>query len=147
MMDLGRRRPLLAPHDVAIAILEKKWTGHIVVLLRHGPQRFSELYQQIPFVSHKVLTEQLRALERDGVLERREMSGGPRQVLYELTAAGKELLPIMDALGQWGRNHAGAMGGDANGGVSPMTRRRSGETQALRLPAGNGPTGHELAGA
>lgn len=146
-MEKGRRGPPLAPHDVAIAILEKKWTAHIVVQLRDGPRRFTELYQHIPFVSHKVLTQQLRALERDRVVERTEHTGGPRHVVYGLTPAGRELLPIIDALGQWGRVHAGTVGADPDGRVSRMTRRRSGETQAPRLLPGNEPPGAELRGA
>lgn len=145
-MDNGRRTSPRAPHDLAIAILEKKWSAQIVVLLRDGPRRFTELYHHIPYVSHKVLIEQLRVLERDHVLERRESAGGPRQVLYELTVAGKELLPIIDALGRWGRTHAETVIPLSDGSVSDMAKPRSGETQTLGLLPGNEPPGAELPG-
>jgi len=146
-MDTGRRRPPLTPHEVAIAILQKKWTPHIVVLLRDGPRRFSDLYHEIPYVSHKVLTQQLRALERDRLIDRRVSIDGPRQVLYELSDSGRSLLPIIDALEDWGRRHSDVTQGTTNDGrVMSASRRRSGETQS-RLLNGSLPSSAELRGA
>jgi DNA-binding HxlR family transcriptional regulator len=146
-MDNGRRRPPLTPHEVAIAILQKKWTPHIVVLLRAGSRRFSDLYHEIPFISHKVLTQQLRALERDQLIVRRVGVEAARQVFYELSDSGLSLLPIIDALEEWGRQHGVAMQNtnDDGGGVRPAPRR-SGETQS-RLLRSNEPPSAELPGA
>ncbi len=140
-----RRQPPLLPHERAIAILQKKWTPHIVRLLRDGPRRFTELYHEIPLVSHKVLTQQLRALERDRLVARHV--DGPRQVLYELSDAGRALLPIIDALDEWGRRHIVLAGGlTAEQRSALAVRRRSGETQT-RLLDGNGLQSAELPGA
>lgn len=95
-----------APLDAAIAILGKKWSSSIVDVLRHGPRRFSDVYQLIPLISHKVLIQQLRALEHDGVIVRLVLVQAPRQVSYELSEAGSALLPIIDALNDWAQVHA-----------------------------------------
>ena len=138
-MDDGRRRPPLASHEVAIAILQKKWTPQIVLLARSGPRRFSDLYHEIPLISHKVLTQQLRALEKDQLIVRRVGVDGPRQVLYELSESGRSLLPIIDALEEWGRHHASVTQRTNDESThARVTRRRSGETQA-RLLDSNGP--------
>lgn len=96
----------MAPHEIAIAILRKKWTLQIVLLLRHGARRFSDLHHASPLISHKLLTQQLRALERDRLALRRATAERPRQVSYELSETGLSLLPLVDALGDWGRHHA-----------------------------------------
>jgi DNA-binding HxlR family transcriptional regulator len=138
-MDDGRRRPPLAPHEVAIAILQKKWTPQIVLLARSGPRRFSDLYHEIPLISHKVLTQQLRALEKDRLIVRRVGVDGPRQVLYELSDSGRSLLPIIDALEEWGSHHANVTQRTSDENARPHApRRRSGETQS-RLLDSNGP--------
>src|SRR5438477_3173859 len=104
-MPHGRRRPEPAPRDLAIAILQKKWAPDILALLREGPRRFTDLYQLIPLVSHKVLIEQLRSLEVDRLIARHVGGDNPRNVLYELSPSGRELLPIIDQLDAWGRDH------------------------------------------
>jgi DNA-binding HxlR family transcriptional regulator len=147
MAERRRQSPPLLPHERTIAILQKKWTPHIVQLLRDGPRRFTELYHEIPLVSHKVLTQQLRALERDRLIVRHVGVEGPRQVLYELSESGRSLLPILDALDQWGRQHFVMPDGMTSERRSAMAaRRRSGETQA-RLLAGNEPPSAGLSGA
>ena len=146
-MDDGRRRPPLTAHEVAIAILQKKWTPHIVLLLRGGARRFSELYHEIPYISHKVLTQRLRALERDRLILRRVGVDGPRQVAYELSDAGLSLLPIIDALDDWGRHQGDVTQRTTREEQTVVAaRRRSGETQS-RLLRGNEPDGAELLGA
>jgi AhpD family alkylhydroperoxidase len=73
-----------APLDAAIAILGKRWSSSIIDVLRHGPRRFSDVYQLIPLISHKVLIQQLRALEHDGLIVRLVVVQAPRQVSLEL---------------------------------------------------------------
>lgn len=147
-MGNGRRRPQRAPHDAAIAILGKKWTSSIVGLLRDGPRRFTDVYQLIPFVSHKVLIQQLRALEQDGIIVRLVVAGGPRQVSYDLTDAGRALLPIINSLDEWARSHAASEATpDPISRANGAARRRSGETQIRSLPPSKEPLSAELDGS
>src|SRR5215218_9784422 len=77
-----------------------KWTAIIVHDLSEGKRRFSELERSCPGISPRTLSERLRILEQDGLLERR--SGG-RRVEYELTQKGHALLPIIDEMRSFGR--------------------------------------------
>lgn len=152
-MEEGRRRPAAAPRDLAIAILEKKWTPDILELLGDGTRRFTDLYQQITLISHKVLIQQLRSLEHARLIVRRVTVNGPRNVLYELSPSGHALLPIMDQLDKWGRAHLGR--DESLGDESPEdnAKRRSGETQksrdsqATRLPTSTELPSPDLRGA
>ena len=130
-MEVDRERPPAAPRDLAIAILERKWTPDILALLRDGPRRFSELYQLIPPVSHKVLIQQLRSLERAQVIVRRA-GDAPRNVVYELGPSGRAVLPIMDQLEEWGRAHLVHGETTLANGTPEEKKRRSGETEASR---------------
>jgi DNA-binding HxlR family transcriptional regulator len=97
----------MAAHEVAITILRKKWTPQIVLALRPGRKRFSDLHRELPLISHKMLIQQLRALERDRLIVRQVIVAGSRQVSYELSDAGRSLLPIIDALEEWAHHHSG----------------------------------------
>lgn len=153
-MEPRRRRPTPPPRDLAIGILEKKWTPEILALLASGTQRFTDLYQQIPRISHKVLIQQLRSLERARLIVRHVTIDTPRNVRYELTNSGRALLPIIDQLETWGRAHLDRREIPVRQDVVAETeKRRSGETQertdsqAMRLPTGNELPSADLHGA
>ncbi|MFD4182721.1 winged helix-turn-helix transcriptional regulator [Rhodococcus sp. NPDC058514] len=82
-----------------------KWTARIIACLRDGPRRFSELQVPLRTVTPKVLTESLRALERDGLVTRTAHAEIPPRVEYELTALGRSLLEPMAAACAWSREH------------------------------------------
>jgi DNA-binding HxlR family transcriptional regulator len=82
-----------------------KWTAKIITCLRDGPRRFSELQVPLRGITPKVLTESLRALERDGMLTRTERPGIPAHVEYELTALGRSLFEPLAAQCAWTRRH------------------------------------------
>ena len=72
-------------------------------LLEDGASRFNALHRALDGVSAKMLTQQLRELEKDGIVQRDELvSEPPKTVLYTLTALGQELQPVVDSLSQWG---------------------------------------------
>jgi DNA-binding HxlR family transcriptional regulator len=73
-----------------------------------GPRRFSELSRALAGVSQKMLTQQLREMERNGLVERRVYAQVPPRVEYELTALGKSLKPVVDAMCEWGEAHGAA---------------------------------------
>jgi DNA-binding HxlR family transcriptional regulator len=73
--------------------------------LSNGIGRFGEVQRAIPQVTKKMLTQQLRELERDGVVHRRVYSEVPPRVEYSLTEYGRSLAPVMDAICGWGADH------------------------------------------
>jgi DNA-binding HxlR family transcriptional regulator len=78
-----------------------KWSVLVVMSLKDGPLRFSEIRRAIPGVSQRMLTLTLRGLERDGLVSRKVTPTSPPRVDYELTALGRSLQSPVIALGQW----------------------------------------------
>jgi len=87
--------------------LSGKWKVLIVWHLSFETLRFAEIRDLLPGVSEKVLTEQLRQLEKDGILGRKVTPTVPPRVDYELTAAGRDLIPVMQAMCDWACSHFG----------------------------------------
>ncbi|MDP9651042.1 winged helix-turn-helix transcriptional regulator [Paraburkholderia caledonica] len=89
--------------EAAIRALSGRWKPVILFhLFSAGRLRFSELHRLAEGVTHKVLTQQLRELERDGVVARAVFAEVPPRVEYRLTNAGYALLPALRALNAWG---------------------------------------------
>jgi DNA-binding HxlR family transcriptional regulator len=95
------------PVQATSNVLAGKWKVLIVWHLAFGSKRFAELRELLPGVSEKVLTSQLRELERDFVLTRVVTESVPPRVDYFLSGAGKELIPVMEAMCGWGTKHLG----------------------------------------
>jgi DNA-binding HxlR family transcriptional regulator len=81
--------------------ISDKWVSLIVNALSAGPQRYSDLSRRLASVSQKMLTQTLRNLERDGLIERTVTPSVPVRVDYALTPLGKGLLPVMQAIKDW----------------------------------------------
>jgi DNA-binding HxlR family transcriptional regulator len=94
------------PLDEAFEILGGKWKARTISSLGERTLRFGELERLIPAASRKVLVQQLRSLEADGVLRRTAYPGVPPRVEYTLTERGRKLLPIFRALESWGAEAA-----------------------------------------
>jgi len=90
-----------APLQRAIELIGKRWTGAVVKALLPGPRRFNQLLSGIPGISDRVLTERLRELETEGVVERLVDPGPPVRVSYRLTARGRALEPVLAAVEVW----------------------------------------------
>jgi DNA-binding HxlR family transcriptional regulator len=84
-----------------------KWKVLIVWHLSFGTRRFAEIRDLLPGVSEKVLTAQLRELERDGIIRRLISDSIPPRVDYMLSDAGNELIPVMEAMCNWGTKFLG----------------------------------------
>ena len=82
-----------------------RWTVLIVGALSEGPLRFSELGYRVDGVSQKMLTQTLRSMERDGLVERTVFAQVPPRVQYELTALGHSLRKPLKALEEWAMDH------------------------------------------
>ena len=87
--------------EKAVALLGKRWTGLIIRVLMDGPRRFNDLLKIVSEVSDRVLTERLRELEAEGLVERTVYPESPVRVLYTLTTKGRAMEPVIDAIGMW----------------------------------------------
>ncbi len=85
----------------AIEIIGRRWTGVIVRALLAGTTRFSQIRSTVPGLSDRLLSERLKELEAEGIVERRVIDGSPVRVEYSLTAKGQALEPAVMALKQW----------------------------------------------
>ena len=95
--------------DAAVAVVGGKWKPLILWALSVEPRRTGELRRELPGVSEKVLTQQLRELERDGVVHREVHREVPPKVVYSLTEKGVALDRALGPLGDWGEEHRGAI--------------------------------------
>ncbi len=87
------------PMHRLVNLLTGPWTTYILWLLRsNGPQRFGELKKQLPQISAKVLTDRLRMLEEEKIINRHQKETIPPQVTYSLTKHGKELDKLLDEI-------------------------------------------------
>ena len=86
-----------------MTLLTGRWRAGILYLLASGCCRYVHLIARLPGVSPKVLTAQLRMLEREGLVTRNVIPHGRRRVEYELTPTGEALRPVLTELERWGR--------------------------------------------
>jgi DNA-binding HxlR family transcriptional regulator len=96
------------PVKITADVVSGKWKPLIIVCLKTGPQRYGELRRKISGPTHKVLTQQLRQLEGDGIVTRKVYATVPPRVEYSLSRYGKTLVPVLDAMAQWGIRHSSA---------------------------------------
>ncbi|WP_218081743.1 winged helix-turn-helix transcriptional regulator [Anthocerotibacter panamensis] len=104
-----------------------RWTAILVYTLAHGTRRYSELQREISGISQKMLTQTLRSLERDGLVERKVYPVVPPRVEYTLTPLGQTLIEPLGAICRWAETHYPEM---------EAARTRHSMEQALTDPAG-----------
>lgn len=92
----------VCPAATAVSIIGGKWKLLIIRNLKERPWRFNELQRDIEGISQKVLTDSLRQMIDDGLVYRHDYQEIPPKVEYGLTELGKEMLPIIDALADFG---------------------------------------------
>ncbi|MBO8194424.1 helix-turn-helix transcriptional regulator [Streptomyces oryzae] len=90
---------------LAFDLLSNTWNAVVLWALREGPYRHGELRERIGGISSKVLTETLRRLEFNGLVDRQAHPGAPPRVAYELTPLGRTLLVPIDTIGAWAFAH------------------------------------------
>ncbi|MDT0121661.1 helix-turn-helix domain-containing protein [Paenibacillus sp. RRE4] len=98
--------------EAALEVMGGKWKPLIIYHLFTGCKRTSELKRLIPDITQKMLTTQLRALEKDEIVQRKVYSEVPPRVEYEVTAYGLGLKPALDLLCYWGEEHLDKVYGD-----------------------------------
>ncbi len=93
------------PFTATIALIGGRWKSIILYLLSDHTRRFGEIAARMPSVSRKVLSEQLKELEADGLINRQQFKEIPPRVEYSLTDLGQSLKPILKELAIWGQEN------------------------------------------
>ena len=100
----ARRESCCSAYHEAIELIGKRWTGAIVFVLMDGPLRFSEVKILVPDLSDRLLSERMKELEAEGIVERRVVDDMPVRVEYILTEKGRALEPAVRSLKVWARS-------------------------------------------
>lgn len=97
------------PIEITLLMISSKWKVLILRDLITGTKRFGELKKSISGISQKILTQNLRDMEEDGLLKRKVYAEVPPKVEYTLTETGYSLKPILDSMLIWGENYKSNM--------------------------------------
>jgi DNA-binding HxlR family transcriptional regulator len=97
----GTRPACCSLYHRAVELVGKRWTGAILLVLLDGPAHFSEIRHLVPDISDRLLSERLKELEAEGIVERRVQDGSPVRVEYAMTDKGRALEPTVRALKSW----------------------------------------------
>ncbi|MBP2625350.1 MAG: putative transcriptional regulator [Firmicutes bacterium] len=100
-----RDKTFVCALDLGFDLIKGKWKAVILCHLSQGPKRFLELQRITHGVSQKILTERLRDLEEDGLIERIISPEIPPKVEYILTAKGEDLCPALDLIEKWSKKN------------------------------------------
>jgi|SRR5215210_6852271 len=98
---LGERSACCSLYHHAVELIGKRWSGAILGVLLDGPLRFSEIRALVPYISDRLLSERLKELEGEGLVERHVLDEHPVGVEYRLTPKGEALEPAVMALRRW----------------------------------------------
>ena len=118
--------------DIALGYVGGKWKTVVLYYLMEGTKRYSELRKLIPDISEKMLAKALHELQTDGIIRRQDHHTVPPRVDYSLTAEGRTLIPLLEALALWGKGKTERSGGKmlAVQAVAPPGARRAGSSSA-----------------
>jgi DNA-binding HxlR family transcriptional regulator len=105
MGGIMKKEMPLCPVEATLSIIGDKWKILILRDLIDGTKRFGELKKSIGSISQKVLTQQLRDMEEDGLVDRKAYAEIPPRVEYSLTETGNSLKPILDSMFLWGQQY------------------------------------------
>jgi DNA-binding HxlR family transcriptional regulator len=106
--------PQTCPAESTVELIGGRWKIIILWHLFQGVKRYSELQRALMGVTQKVLTQQLRNMERDGLVTRTVYPQVPPKVEYSLTSLGMSLKPVVDAIHRWGAEHGNTTGTTTN---------------------------------
>ena len=93
------------PVALTVSLIGNKWKLLIIRNLRMRPWRFNELHKNLEGISQKVLTDNLRSMEQDGIITRTVYPEVPPRVEYALSELGQSMSPIIDSMKEWGENY------------------------------------------
>jgi DNA-binding HxlR family transcriptional regulator len=95
--------------ETTLAVIGGRWKVLILQQLFEGVKRFNELRRSLAGITHKMLAQQLREMEADGIVGRKVFPQIPPKVEYSLTPLGKTLRPVIDAMHDWADSHGDSL--------------------------------------
>lgn len=104
-MAVSKKEISPCPIDATLSVIDGRWKGTILWRLLDGPLRTNELRKSIPEITERMLLRHLREMTDAGILERHQDRGSPLRVRYSLTPYGMTLVPVLEVLCTWGREH------------------------------------------
>jgi DNA-binding HxlR family transcriptional regulator len=119
--------------ELAVDVIGGKWRPVILAHLKEGIHRYSELRRRMPAVSEKMLTQRLRELEADGLVVRYDHKTAAPHVEYQLTEEGLSLVPVLQALHDWGTARAARTGSVIDEASPPDTSIYAGDDRAAHV--------------
>jgi DNA-binding HxlR family transcriptional regulator len=126
------------PVKLTASIIGGKWKAPLLFYLEGRTRRFCELQRLIPGLTKKMLTQHLRELERDGIVNRKVFAEVPPHVEYSLTRHGESLKPILKLMSAWGKRHRALYGTvlpRSKKAANGADRRETGRKETLSAPA------------
>jgi DNA-binding HxlR family transcriptional regulator len=112
-MPVSKKEISPCPLDAMLSVIDGRWKGTILWRLLDGPMRTSELQKSIPGITERMLIRHLKELVADGVVERRQEGGATLRVSYLISEYGMTMLPVLEEICRWGREHLRVKGGAA----------------------------------
>jgi DNA-binding HxlR family transcriptional regulator len=109
------------PVELTLTLLGGKWKPVILAHLKQRPRPYAELRRLIPRLSDKMLTQRLRDLRQQGLVEK---SGSPPRLRYQLTARGRSLAPVLQAMHDWGQQMAQPLGATIQPAVAAGSEKK-----------------------
>lgn len=124
-----KAKEVACPVELTLKVLGGRWKVLILRELCGGTRRFNELHRALPNVTQKMLTQQLREMEADGIVQRKVYAQVPPKVEYSLTPTGKSLNPILRTMHEWG---VGQLKKNGAGPLHPAIAKREPRPQKVR---------------
>src|SRR4051812_47109057 len=104
-MPVSKKEVSACPIDAMLSVLDGRWKGTILWRLSESPLRTSELRRSISGITERMLIRHLHELVKDGILVRQRKSTARPCVYYSISTHGKTLLPVLEVICAWGRQH------------------------------------------
>ena len=101
-----KTNPICKHFQRAAEMVAQRWVPQVVRALEVGPARFGDLRARVPSISDHLLSQRLKALEADGIVERRVTPSTPVRIEYRLSKSGRELAGVFAELGTWAERWA-----------------------------------------
>lgn len=102
---MKRKEDYSCPIQAVIRVIGGKWKVLILWHIGEGIKRFTQINREIPSITKKMLSQQLKELGEDGMLRRKVYAEVPPKVEYSLTEKGKSILPLLNEMCEWGKTH------------------------------------------
>ena len=109
-MPVSKKEISPCPIDAMLSVVDGSWKGTILWRLLDEPMRTSELRRSIPGITERMLIRHLQELVSDGILLRHEDRNVPPSVRYSISEYGMTLVPVLEAICEWGRKHLARLG-------------------------------------